>query len=53
MFLHTLGRELPQVDGSFRLILLKNSLDDFLRRKYAADPQFGSIMTVFQPVPKQ
>jgi len=32
------GRELPQVDGSFRPILLNNSLDNFLRRKYAAPP---------------
>lgn len=33
------------MDGSFRSILLNNSLDYFLRRKYAADPQFGSTMT--------
>jgi len=34
-----IGRELPQVGGSFRPILLNNSLDDFLRRKYAAVPR--------------
>lgn len=34
--------ELPQVDGSFRPILLDNSLDYFLRRKYAANPLFGA-----------
>lgn len=41
------------MDESFRPILLNSFLEDFLRRKYAADPQFGITMTVFQPVPRQ